>query len=181
MKKTLGLLCCLAACAAIARTPEEMKEDVNVITNRILAYVHGNIKLEAMRNFAKLHKLTKEELTQEILLAIDAMKGNPQMASRRRFGIDTLGEVGTTSDGEQIRRYAASLKEGNKNTNTGIYVHLALVIIWAMLGWFVSNGSGWITTLFAFIGIFGAWRMLRPSKDNSQVVSQLLDSFENAK
>ena len=97
MKKTLGLLYCLAACAAIARTPEEMKEDVNVITNRILAYVHGNIKLEAMRNFAKLHKLTKEELTQEILLAIDAMKGNPQMASRRRFGIDTLGEVGTTN------------------------------------------------------------------------------------
>ena len=62
MKKTLGLLCCLAACAAVARTPEEMKEDVNVITNRILAYVHGNTKLEAMRNFAKFHKLTKEEL-----------------------------------------------------------------------------------------------------------------------
>ena len=95
--------------------------------------------------------------------------------------LEDAGTVGTTEEGEQIHRYAASLKEGNNNTNTGIYVHLALVIIWAMLGWFVSNGSGWITTLFAFIGIFGAWRMLRPSKDNSQVVSQLLDSFENAK
>ena len=95
--------------------------------------------------------------------------------------IEDAGEVGITSDGERIRRYAASLKEGNKNTNTGIYVHLALVIIWAMLGWFVSNGNGWITTLFALVGIFGAWRMLRPSKDNSRVVSQLLDSFENAK
>ena len=95
--------------------------------------------------------------------------------------LEDAGTIGKTPDGEDIHRYAVSLKEGNKNTNTGIYVHLALVIIWAMLGWFVSNGNGWITTLFAFIGIFGAWRMLRPSKDNSQVVSQLLDSFENAK
>ncbi|MBQ7189836.1 MAG: hypothetical protein IJR99_10515 [Kiritimatiellae bacterium] len=97
MKKKLALFCCLAACAAFARTPEEMKEDVNVITNRILAYVHGNMKTNAMRNFAKLHKLTKEELTQEILLSIDAMKGNPQLVSRRRFGIDILGEFGTTN------------------------------------------------------------------------------------
>ena len=95
--------------------------------------------------------------------------------------IEDAGEVGTTSDGERIRRYAASLKEGNKNTNTGIYVHLALVIIWAMLGWFISSGNGWIAMVFALIGIHGAWRALRPSLDNAQVISQLLDAFDNAK
>lgn len=95
--------------------------------------------------------------------------------------LEEAGLVGKTPDGEDIHRYAATLKEGNKNTNVGIYVSAALVIIWAMLGWFVSNGSGWITLLFAVIGIYGAWRSLRPGKDNTKVAEQLLDAFENAK
>ena len=95
--------------------------------------------------------------------------------------LEDAGTVGTTEEGEQIHRYAASLKEGNKSTATGIYVHLGLVIIWAMLGWFISNGNGWIAMVFALIGIYGAWRALRPSLDNAQVISQLLDAFDNAK
>lgn len=95
--------------------------------------------------------------------------------------LEDAGTVGKTADGEEIHRYAASLKEGNKNTNTGIYVHLALVVIWAMLGWFVSNGNGWITLLFTAIGLIGAWRSLRPSKDNGKVVSALLDAFAEGK
>ncbi len=95
--------------------------------------------------------------------------------------LEDAGTVGTTEEGEQIHRYAASLKEGNKSTATGIYVHLGLVIIWAMLGWFISSGNGWIAMVFALIGIYGAWRALRPSLDNAQVISQLLDAFDNAK
>ena len=95
--------------------------------------------------------------------------------------LEDAGVVGTTPDGEEIHRYAASLKEGNKNTNERIYVAFALVIIWAMLGWFVSDGSGWIALFFAIIGLFGAWRMLCPSKDNSDVVSNLLKAFEEGK
>ena len=95
--------------------------------------------------------------------------------------LEEAGTVGTTPDGEEIHRYAASLKEGNKNTNVGVYVSLALILIWAMLGWFVSDGSGWIALVFALIGIYGAWRSLRPSKDNSRVITALLEAFAEGK
>ena len=95
--------------------------------------------------------------------------------------LEDAGTMGTTADGEEIHRYAASLKEGNKNTNVGIYVAIALIFIWAMLGWFISDGEPWLALVFASIGIYGAWRMLRPSKDNGKVVSALLEAFAEGK
>ena len=95
--------------------------------------------------------------------------------------VEDAGMVGKTADGEEIHRYAASLKEGNRNTNVGIYVHLALIIIWAMLGWFISDGNGLIVILFAVVGLYGAWRQLRPSKDNQRIANQLLDVFSQGK
>ena len=95
--------------------------------------------------------------------------------------VEDAGTVGKTADGEEIHRYAASLKEGNRNTNVGIYVHLALIIIWAMLGWFLSEGNAWIVLVFTAVGIFGAWRQLRPSKDNLNLANKLLDIFAEGK
>ena len=95
--------------------------------------------------------------------------------------VEDAGTVGKTADGEEIHRYAASLKEGNRNTNVGIYVHLALIIISAMLGWFLSEGNGWILLVFAAVGVFGAWRQLRPSKDNLNLANKLLDIFSEGK
>ena len=95
--------------------------------------------------------------------------------------VEDAGIVGKTADGEEIHRYAASLKEGNRNTNVGIYVHLALIIIWAMLGWFVSDGKTLIVLLFAAVGILGAWHQFRPSKDNPRIANQLLDVFAEGK
>jgi len=95
--------------------------------------------------------------------------------------LEDAGVVGKNPDGEEIHRYAASLKEGNKNTSVGIYVSLALVIIWAMLGWLVTDGNGWITLALTIVGLYGAWRSLRPSRDNTKIVSELLEAFENAK
>ena len=95
--------------------------------------------------------------------------------------LEDAGQTGTTPDGEPVRRYAASLKEGNKNTNVGIYVSVALILIWAMLGWFISDGNGWVTIGLALIGGYGAWRMLRPSKDNLQVVTSLLEALKDAR
>ena len=63
----------------------------------------------------------------------------------------------------------------------GIYVACSLVIIWAMLGWLISEGIGWIALVFAIIGIYGAWRMLRPSQDNAELANRFLDEFEKAK
>ena len=95
--------------------------------------------------------------------------------------VEDAGTVGKTADGEEIHRFAASLKEGNRNTNVGIYVHLALIIIWAMLGWFLSEGNAWIVLVFTAVGIFGAWRQLRPSKDNLNLANKLLDIFSEGK
>lgn len=95
--------------------------------------------------------------------------------------VEDAGTVGKTADGEEIHRYAASLKEGNRNTNVGIYVHLALIIIWAMLGWFLSEGNAWIVLVFVAVGVFGAWRQLRPSKDNLNLANKLLDIFSEGK
>ncbi len=95
--------------------------------------------------------------------------------------LEDAGTVGSTPDGEPIHRYAVTLKEGNRNTNVGLYVHLALVLIWAMLGWFVSDGNAWIVILFTAIGLYGAWRMLRPSKDNTRLANHLLEIFAEGK
>ena len=95
--------------------------------------------------------------------------------------VEDAGTVGKTADGEEIHRFAASLKEGNRNTNVGIYVHLALIIIWAMLGWFLSEGNAWIVLVFTAVGVFGAWRQLRPSKDNLNLANKLLDIFSEGK
>ncbi|MBQ6287250.1 MAG: hypothetical protein IJK73_06305 [Bacteroidales bacterium] len=95
--------------------------------------------------------------------------------------LEDAGTVGKTSDGEEIHRYAVSLKEGNKNTNVGIYVALACVVIWAMLGWLVSDGSWILTVVFLAVGFFGAWRQLKPDKHSTMVVSQLLDAFADGK
>lgn len=95
--------------------------------------------------------------------------------------LEDAGVVGKTADGEEIHRYAASLKEGNKNTNVGIYVAAALIIIWAMLGWLVSDGSALLTIVCTVVGIFGAWRLIRPSKDNPRLANQLLDIFAEGK
>ncbi|MBR4756903.1 MAG: hypothetical protein IK076_08175 [Bacteroidales bacterium] len=95
--------------------------------------------------------------------------------------LEDAGTVGSTPDGDPIHRYAVTLKEGNRNTNVGLYVHLALVLIWAMLGWFVSDGNAWIVLLFTAVGLFGAWRMLRPDKGSVKIVEQLLETFANGK
>ena len=95
--------------------------------------------------------------------------------------VEDAGIVGKTADGEDIHRYAASLKEGNKNTPTGIYVAAALIIIWGMLGWFISEGNALIVILFLLVGLFGAWFQLRPDKGSVKLVNQLLDIFADGK
>ena len=52
--------------------------------------------------------------------------------------LEDAGDVGQTPDGETVRRYAATIKEGNRNTEVGIYVHLALIIIFLAP---VGNGA----------------------------------------
>lgn len=143
-------------------------------TDKPFGTVLGGIKVE----MAKHGKILTTENSGYDLLLDRSTKYKKKFISCL---LEDSGVVGKTADGEEIHRYSASLKEGNKNTNVGIYVAASLVIIWAMLGWLVSNGNTLLTIVFTAVGIFGAWRLIRPSKDNPRLVNQLLDIFAEGK
>lgn len=143
-------------------------------TEKPFGTVLGGIKVE-MAKYGKI--LTSENSGYDLLLDRSTEYKKKYISCL----LEDAGVVGKTADGEEIHRYSASLKEGNKNTNVGIYVTASLVIIWAMLGWLVSNGNTLLTIVFTAVGIFGAWRLIRPSKDNPRLVNQLLDIFAEGK
>ncbi len=143
-------------------------------TEKPFGTVLGGIKVE----MAKHGKILASENSGYDLLLDRSTRYKKKFISCQ---LEDAGVVGKTADGEEIHRYAASLKEGNKNTSIGIYVAAALIIIWAMLGWLVSDGSTLLTIVFTAVGIFGAWRLTRPSKDNPRLANQLLDIFAEGK
>ncbi|MBP5487059.1 MAG: hypothetical protein J6Y06_05470 [Bacteroidales bacterium] len=143
-------------------------------TEKPFGTVLGGIKVE-MAKHGKI--LTSENSGYDLLLDRSTKYKKKYISCL----LEDAGVVGKTADGEEIHRYSASLKEGNKNTNVGIYVAASLVIIWAMLGWLVSNGNTLLTIVFTAVGIFGAWRLIRPSKDNPRLVNQLMDIFAEGK
>jgi len=153
-------------------------------TEKPYGTVLGGIKTEMAKYGTTLRaKELENETLPEAAVGCDLLldRSNRMKIKYITCVLEDSGVVGRNSDGEEIHRYAASLKEGNKNTNVGIYVSFALVIIWAMLGWLVSDGNGWITLALTIIGLYGAWRSLRPSRDNAKIVSELLDALDNAK
>lgn len=95
--------------------------------------------------------------------------------------VEDAGIVGKTADGEDIHRYAVSLKEGNRNTRAGISFAIGFVAIWFLLGWLITGGNAVITVIFTVIGLYGAWLQLRPSKDNLTIANKLLDIFAEGK
>ena len=143
-------------------------------TEKPFGTVLGGIKVE-MAKHGQI--LTSDNSGYDLLLDRSTKYKKKYISCR----LEDAGVVGKTADGEEIHRYAASLKEGNKSTSVGIYVAAALVIIWAMLGWLVSDGKTLLTVIFTVVGIFGAWRLIRPSKDNSRLANQLLDIFAEGK
>ena len=95
--------------------------------------------------------------------------------------LEDAGIVGRTEDGEEIRCYAASLKEGNRNTKAGISTAFGLVAVWGLLGWIVSDGGTLLFLAFFLIGLLGAWFLLRPDKRSVKIVERLLESFSEGK
>lgn len=146
--------------------------------------VLGGIKNE-MAGFGKVLRTTEfsEEDIPELSKGCDLFMDRSTRYKSKYIScsLEDAGTVGRTADGEEIHRYAALVKEGNKNTNVGVYVHLALIIIWAMLGWFISDANAWVTLAFAAVGVLGAWFQLRPSKDNARVARNLLKALNDAK
>lgn len=97
--------------------------------------------------------------------------------------LEDAGMVGTTAEGEPVRRYAVTLKEGNTNKGLNKALAAAAIIIFLALAFIIGKGhpSFWIVLIFLSLGCCSAYRMLKPSKMATQLAKQLLEIFKEAK
>ena len=91
--------------------------------------------------------------------------------------------MGTNADGEEIRRYALCVKEGNKNRKGKVAVTLLLAVIFIALGIFSIDGvAGIFTVLFGSVFVIAIVILaLRPSVKAQNAVRDLLETAREAK
>lgn len=89
--------------------------------------------------------------------------------------VDDAGKAGETGEGEEIRRYAVSFKEGNRNTVLRLICTLVIAHIFFIGGLVKIPGIPRILTLVAgvAIGLFIMYLWLRPSTRAQQVTEEL--------
>ena len=89
--------------------------------------------------------------------------------------VDDAGKAGETGEGEEIRRYAVSFKEGNRNTALRRVCALLIAHIFFIGGFVKIPGVPRVLTLGAGIclGLFTMYRWLRPSMRAQQVAAEL--------
>lgn len=97
--------------------------------------------------------------------------------------LEDAGLVETNADGEEIRRYALCLKEGNKNRKCKVAVVLLLAVISIALG---ISGIGGIPGIFTVaLGFIASVAILilglRPSVKAQKTVRDLLEVAREAK
>ena len=97
--------------------------------------------------------------------------------------LEDAGEVGTTDEGETIHRYAVTLKEGNKNKPLNMILSAAAILVYIALAFIIGKGhpSFWLVLIFLSLGCITAFRLLRPSKDATELIGKLLEIFKEAK
>jgi len=97
--------------------------------------------------------------------------------------LEDAGLVGTNADGEETRRYALCLNEGNKNRKRKVVAVLLLAVIFIILAVFGTDAVPGIFTvpigvlLAACVVIFS----LRPSVKAQKAVRKILDVARDAK
>ena len=153
-------------------------------TEKPYGNVLGGIKTEMGRHGKVIRKNeagpeTLPEGTEGCDLFLD--RSTPLKSRYISCTLEDAGTVGKTEDGEDIHRYAASLKEGNRTTRAGKSVSLAIVVVWGLLGWLFSDGKSLVFITFLTIGILAAWLLIRPDRKSTRIIEQLLDDFHNAK
>ena len=104
MKPSILALCILHCefCilpAHAERTPEQIASDLFVLTNRIFRLEHGDDALEALPVWAEREGLSPDELSGELVLAVQALRGSTNRADRtvREWAVGALGFHGTAN------------------------------------------------------------------------------------
>lgn len=97
--------------------------------------------------------------------------------------LEDAGLVGHNSDGEEIRRYALCLKEGDKNRKGKVALVLLLAVIFIVLG--ISGIDGIPGVFTVALGLVASVAVvifaLRPSVKAQIAVRNLLESVHGAK
>ncbi len=97
--------------------------------------------------------------------------------------LEDAGLVGHNSDGEEIRRYAVSFKEGNKNRKgkvLAVFVAVVTLIIWGNVG--VDGVPGIFTVTLGIAFAVGLLILcLRPSVKAQNVIRNLIGTVRDAK
>lgn len=97
--------------------------------------------------------------------------------------LEDAGPAGRNEDGEEIRRYAASFKEGNKNRGLKVALVLAFAAAVIALGVVGLGGVPGIFTIIAAVAVAAALLVfgLRPSPKAQKAVRNLMDVISQAK
>ena len=97
--------------------------------------------------------------------------------------LEDAGPAGKNSEGEEIRRYAASFKEGNKNRVVKVLalsVFAALPIVAGVIG--IEGVPGIVTIILGVLLAVGILILgLRPSVKAQKTVGELMDIVSQAK
>ena len=97
--------------------------------------------------------------------------------------LEDAGLVGHNSDGEEIRRYAVSFKEGNKNRKGKVLAVLAAVV--ALILWGIAGVDGipgiFTVSLGAALAAGLLILCLRPSVKAQNVIRNLIETVKEAK
>lgn len=95
--------------------------------------------------------------------------------------LEDAGPAGRTEDGEEIRRYAATFKEGHRNTSLriGLAVITAMTICWAFCQ--IPLPRGLVLAVGIILGAAAGFMILRPSKQAEETVNRLMDIVREAR
>lgn len=97
--------------------------------------------------------------------------------------LEDAGTVGKTEDGEEIHRYAACLKEGNRCTATRLVLAVGLVLLFGITGAIIPCPvPHWIMTILCLVpGLYLAFKLVEPSRKAQKVVKELLGIIRQAR
>lgn len=108
------------------------------------------------------------------------------VATRRRYiscRLEDAGAAGQTANGEPVRRYAVSFKEGDRNRRCRIIAAQVLAAAFFILGIIGIKGIPGIFTIIAGIALafVTEYVLLSPSKKAQDVITGLLQTAKEAR
>lgn len=97
--------------------------------------------------------------------------------------LEDAGTVGKTEDGEEIHRYAACLKEGNRCTVSRLLLAALAVILPSAVGAIIPGPvpHGITAVIFTLLGLYIAFKLVEPSRKAQKAVKELLGIIRQAR